>query len=113
MSPSPTPCDHAALTQYSQSVILVPHPGTNFGATQSNSTVFSKRNHVVVRAWTGTALMCLYRLGASRDISPLTVNGQNSYQPFLTVRPLLSALVDGDIGSVRLGRQCELLERND
>ncbi len=76
--------------------------GTNFGASQGNSTVSLNGTAAASVGWTDTIIDVLVPSGASSGPFSVTVNGQNATSATFTVTPLPSGWSDGDIGSVGL-----------
>jgi RHS repeat-associated protein len=81
---------------------LVTITGTNFGATQSSSTVSLNGTSAAVVSWSGTAISVTVSSGSSSGIFTVTVGTASANSSTFTVTPLPYGWSDGDVGTVGL-----------
>ena len=74
--------------------------GTNFGSSQSNSTITLNGTTATAVSWSSTTLIAVIPSGASSGSFSVTVGGQAANSTTFTVTALPSGWSDEDIGSV-------------
>ena len=79
---------------------LVIIAGSNFGATQGNSTIALNGTTATVVSWASTSIAAIVPSGASSGVFSVTVNGTPATSSSFTITPLPPGWTDGDVGSV-------------
>ncbi len=79
---------------------LVTIAGSNFGTTQSNSSVSLNGTTAAVTTWSNTSIVAMVPSGATSGSFSVSVNSQLANSGSFTITPLPSGWSDGDIGTV-------------